>query len=100
MGFLEEGTAGTNSYQDWDELKIHVQCASQQERQETQAALKERGDACPSVGGEGGWKSFLEWVKLSGNIETSQADLKTCVVGEGRSRETAVTLEIGLLSGI
>lgn len=58
------------------------------------------GDACPSVGGEGGWKSFLEWVKLSGNIETSQADLKTYVAGEGRSRETAVTLEIRLLSGI
>ena len=70
VGFLEEGTAGTDSYQDWDELKIHVGCASQQERQETQAALKkERGDACPSVSGEGGWKSFLEWVKLSEKVE-------------------------------
>ena len=78
VGFLEEGTAGVNSYQDWDELKIHVWCTSQQERQETQAAFKkERGDACPSVSGEGGWKSFLECVKLSGKVEISQADLKT-----------------------
>ena len=43
MGFLEEGTAGTNFYQDWDELKTHMQCASQRERQETQAALKMGG---------------------------------------------------------
>lgn len=70
VGFLEEGTAGTDSYQDWDELKIRVGCASQQERQETQAALKKaRGDACPRVSGEGGWKSCLEWVRLSEKVE-------------------------------
>lgn len=59
VGFLEEGTAGTNFYQDWDELKTHMQCASQQERRETQAALKMGGGrgGCLS---QGGWREWMD----------------------------------------